>query len=233
MTEPTPTYRNTVLRVATDEGCPAEVTKEAIEQALMRPRPAGDDPRYTTREVEDAVAYAYTAGRVARWDALIKGSPRLMDAILAVVHEFFHDEPWPGHDGVALECPDCPTVAALAADAATAYWSAQETAEIMADPELVRQLAEAEGELRSGAQDITTEDVKRALLRQRLTQTGHTVAPIAPEEDSVDIIFAVEPDDDDPASPDFWRRLDQEPTRQLPQVGKFDEGAFRPADDRG
>lgn len=226
MSDPMPTYRNAVLRLATDEGCPAEVTKEAIEEALMRPRPAGDDPRYTTREVEDAVAYAYTAGRVARWDALIKGSPRLMDAILAVVHEFFHDEPWPGHAGIALECPDCPTVAALAADAATAFWSAEETAEIMADPELVRQLAEAEADLDD---DVPFNVVKSDILRHAPIDSLLHSGAATPEEDPVEIIFAIEPDADDPTGPDFWRNADA--TRQLPTVGKFDEGEFRVATD--
>lgn len=170
MSDKTPLYRNLVLERAQSEGCPAEVTKEAIEEALARPRPAGDEARYTTTEMHDAVAYGYTAGRVARWDALVKGSPTLVSAILRQVHEFFHDEPFGQHDGTAGECTDCPTVAALAADAASAYYSdlnpaalvptsgvpdvyaedveedwdpAEETLVILGEPETMAALAEA------------------------------------------------------------------------------------------
>lgn len=121
MSDKTPLYRNLVLERAQSEGCPAEVTKEAIELVA-------DGHALTTIELDTiskVSAYAYTAGRVARWDALVKGSPRLLDAILRQVHEFFHDEPFGQHDGTAGDCTDCPTVAALAADAAAAYYSGQ------------------------------------------------------------------------------------------------------------
>ena len=128
---PTPLYRNLVLDRAQSEGCPEEVTKEAMvihHQAVQRivddPSLVADDEGITYYPMRQVAAYAYTAGRVARWDALVKGSPRLMDAILRQVHEFFHDEPFGQHDGTAGDCTDCPTVAALAADAAAAYYSA-------------------------------------------------------------------------------------------------------------
>lgn len=125
MTDPTPLYRNLVLERAQSEGCPAEVTKEALAEGARRMDATGRADRSAEEFTTAAVAYAYTAGRVARWDALVKGSPRLMDAILRQVHEFFHDEPFGAHDGTAGDCADCPTVAALAADAAAAYYSGQ------------------------------------------------------------------------------------------------------------
>lgn len=132
MNDQTPLLRNLVLNRAVADGCPEEVTKEAW---------AALDARYTAEfgiddglaaEMLDtvpqdafahAVAYGYTAGRVARWDALVRGSATLTDAIEAAVREFFHDEPFSSHDGVH-DCPDCPQVAILAADTATAFLGA-------------------------------------------------------------------------------------------------------------
>lgn len=182
MSDKTPLYRNLVLERAQSEGCPAEVTKEAIELVA-------DGHALTTIELDTiskVSAYAYTAGRVARWDALVKGSPTLVSAILRQVHEFFHDEPFGQHDGTAGECTDCPTVAALAADAASAYYSdlnpaalvptsgvpdvyaedveedwdpAEETLVILGEPETMAALAEA-AEDPTLTRELTADEVR-------------------------------------------------------------------------
>lgn len=124
MTEPTPLYRNLVLEHALSAGVPPEVKEEAVRHAEEVERHGDDFEAFSLADLDAAVAYAYGAGRMARWDALVKASPKLYDGILRGVHEFFHDEPFGQHDGVAVECTDCPTVAALAADLAAAYYRA-------------------------------------------------------------------------------------------------------------
>lgn len=133
MSKPTPLYRNLVLDTAVREGCPSEVTDEAwsaLEKQYEKEYGIDDGAAAEMLDCvpKDAfstgVVFGYTAGRVARWDALVKGSPTLLSAIQQRVHEFFHDEPFGGHDGTADECTDCSTVSALAADAAAAFYQA-------------------------------------------------------------------------------------------------------------
>lgn len=107
------------LALAVTEGCPAEVTKEATEAAARTGHPIPFN-QMTSEAVAAVAAYAYSAGRLARYDALVKGQPTLIDLLHRGVHEFFHDEPWTQHTGT--DCTDCLTVATLTADLAAAYY---------------------------------------------------------------------------------------------------------------
>lgn len=111
---------NDALHLAVVDGCPDEVTKEAIAAAHRQMDAAGRAGGFDDEVSALVAAYAYSAGRLARYDALVKGQPTLIDLMHRGVHEFFHDEPWAQHTG--HDCTDCLTVATLTADLAAAYY---------------------------------------------------------------------------------------------------------------
>lgn len=128
---------NDALHLAVVDGCPDEVTKEAIAAAHRQMDAAGRAGGFDDEVSALVAAYAYSAGRLARYDALVKGQPTLIDLMHRGVHEFFHDEPWAQHTG--HDCTDCLTVATLTADLAAAYYvgpyNAVALAELNADDE--------------------------------------------------------------------------------------------------
>jgi hypothetical protein len=119
------TERTQAHDLAVVEGCPEEVTKEATVVAYRRMDAAqvalGNADELTVKAaLADVAAYAYSAGRLARYDSLVKGQPPLIDLMHRGVHEFFHDEPFTQHD--AQDCTDCLTVATIAADLGATYY---------------------------------------------------------------------------------------------------------------